>query len=332
MNDSLNDSDGSGYISRRRLLHTAGFGGLAWLTPVAHWLARAQEKDLTRAQAKSVILLWMAGGPSQLETFDPHPDKKIAGGTGAIETSTKGVQFAEGLPRVAEVMDELTVVRSMISKEGDHERATYNLKTGYRPDPTLVHPSIGAVVCHELPETGVDIPRHISILPGQWPARGGYLGAQLDAFQVYDTAGRAEDITAKVKTERMDNRLAALETVEQSFTRGRRINLDTKTTLHNATIQKALRMMNSKQLSAFDVNLAPARTREKFGDTPFGRGCLAAIQLISTGVRCVEVTLQGWDTHANNHESHTRQNAILDPAFAALIGELRTEKCSTKPS
>ncbi len=326
MNNSLNDCDGSGYISRRRLLHTAGFGGLAWLTPVAHWLARAQEKDLTRAQAKSVILLWMAGGPSQLETFDPHPDKKIAGGTGAIETSTKGVQFAEGLPRVAEVMDELTVVRSMISKEGDHERASYNLKTGYRPDPTLVHPSIGAVVCHELPETGVDIPRHISILPGQWPARGGYLGAQLDAFQVYDTAGRAEDITAKVKTERMDNRLAALKTVEQSFTRGRRTNLDTKTTLHNATIQKALRMMNSKQLSAFDVNLAPARTREKFGDTPFGRGCLAAIQLISTGVRCVEVTLQGWDTHANNHESHTRQNAILDPAFAALIRELRVRK------
>ena len=327
MNNSLNDCDGSGYISRRRLLHTAGFGGLAWLTPVAHWLARAQQKDLPRAQAKSVILLWMAGGPSQLETFDPKPNapEEIAGGTGAIETSIKGVQFAEGLPRVAEVMDELTVVRSMISKEGDHERATYNLKTGYRPDPTLVHPSIGAVVCHELPETGVDIPRHISILPGQWPARGGYLGAQLDAFQVYDTAGRAEDITAKVKTERMDNRLKALETVEQSFTRGRRTNLDNKTTLHNATIQKALRMMNSKQLGAFDVNQAPAQTREAFGDTPFGRGCLAAIQLISTGVRCVEVTLQGWDTHVNNHESHTRQNAILDPAFAALIGELRAQ-------
>ena len=105
-----------------------------------------------------MILLWMAGGPSQLETFDPHPGKKIAGGTRAINTSTKGVQFAEGLPRVAELMDELTIVRSMVSKEGDHERATYNVKTGYRPDPTLVHPSIGAVVCHELPEAEVDIP------------------------------------------------------------------------------------------------------------------------------------------------------------------------------
>ncbi len=326
MNNSSNYCASSSHISRRTLLRTAGLGGLAWLTPVAHWLGRAQEKSRTNAQAKSVILLWMAGGPSQLETFDPHPGKKIAGGTGAINTSTKGVQFAEGLPRVAELMDELTIVRSMVSKEGDHERATYNVKTGYRPDPTLVHPSIGAVVCHELPEAEADIPRHISILPGQWPARGGYLGANLDAFKLYNTKGRAGNITARVNPERMDNRLKALKKVEQSFARGRRTNLDTKTTLHNVTIQKALRMMNSKQLEAFDVNQASARTRATFGDSQFGRGCLAAIQLVSAGVRCVEVTLQGWDTHANNHESHTRQNTVLDPALAALIRELRTRK------
>jgi uncharacterized protein (DUF1501 family) len=312
------------HISRRTLLRAAGIGGLAWLTPVAHWLAHAQEKK--RAQAKSVILLWMAGGPSQLETFDPHPGKKIAGDTGSIKTSVKGVQLAHGLPQVAEVMNELTLVRSMVSKEGDHERATYNVKTGYRPDPTLVHPSLGAVICHQLPEGKVDIPRHISILPGQWPARGGYLGAQYDAFQVYNTNGRAGNITARVKLRRMENRLAALEAVEQSFARGRRPSLDTKTTLHNVTIQKALRMMNSKQLSAFDVTQAQEKTRAAFGDTQFGRGCLAAIQLIETGVRCVEVTLNGWDTHANNHEAHIRQNAILDPAFAALIRELRTRK------
>jgi hypothetical protein len=291
---------------------------------VAHWLAHAQEKK--RAQAKSVILLWMAGGPSQLETFDPHPGKKIAGETGDIKTSVKGVQLAHGLPQVAEVMNKLTLVRSMISKEGDHERATYNVKTGYRPDPTLVHPSIGAVICHQLPEGKVDIPRHISILPGQWPARGGYLGAQYDAFQVYNTNGRAGNITARVKPPRMDNRLAALKAVEQSFARGRRPDLDAKTTLHNATIQKARRMMNSDQLSAFDITQASAKTRDAFGDTQFGRGCLAAIQLIETGVRCVEVTLNGWDTHANNHEAHVTQNAILDPAFASLIRELDTRK------
>ena len=114
--------------------------------------------------------------------------------------------------------------------------------------------------------------------------------------------------------------------MEQSFARGRRADLDAKTTLHNATIQKALRMMSSKQLSAFDITQAPTKTRAAFGDTNFGRGCLAAIQLIGAGVRCVEVTLNGWDTHANNHEAHVTQNAILDPAFASLIRELRTRK------
>ena len=145
MSNSSSYCGSASHISRRTMLQATGLGGLAWLTPVAHWLGRAQEK--APAPAKSVILLWMAGGPSQLETFDPHPGKKIAGGTGAIKTSVKGVKIAEGLPRVAEVMHELTLVRSMVSKEGDHERATYNVKTGYRPDPTLVHPSIGAVVC-----------------------------------------------------------------------------------------------------------------------------------------------------------------------------------------
>jgi hypothetical protein len=326
MNNFSNPCNSASHITRRTMLQASSLAGLSWLTPVAHWLGRAQEKAPTHAPAKSVILLWMAGGPSQLETFDPHAGKKIAGDTRAINTSVKGVQIAHGLPQVAEVMDELTLVRSMVSKEGDHERATYNVKTGYRPDPTLIHPSIGAVLCHELPDTEMDIPRHISILPGQWPARGGYLGAQYDAFKVYNTNGHAGNITARVQPKRLDNRLAALEVVEQSFARGRRPDLDAKTTLHNTTIQKALRMMSSEQLSAFDVNQAPAKTRAAFGDTNFGRGCLAAIQLIGAGVRCVEVTLNGWDTHANNHEAHVTQNAILDPAFASLIRELRTRK------
>ena len=328
MNSSSNPCNSASHITRRTMLQATatGLSGLAWLTPVAHLLGRAQEKASAHAPAKSVIMLWMAGGPSQLETFDPHSGKTIAGDTRAINTSVKGVQFAHGLPQVAEVMHELTLVRSMVSKEGDHERATYNVKTGYRPDPTLIHPSIGAVLCHELPDAEMDIPRHISILPGQWPARGGYLGAQYDAFKVYNTNGRAGNITARVQPKRLDNRLAALKQVEQSFARARRADLDAKTTLHNATIQKALRMMSSEQLSAFDITQAPAKTRAGFGDTQFGRGCLAAIQLIGAGVRCVEVTLNGWDTHANNHEAHVTQNAILDPAFAALIRELRARK------
>src|ERR1041384_4430981 len=123
----------------------AGLAGASWRTPVGHLLARESEK--TKGPATSIIVLWMQGGPSQLETFDPHPNTRIAAGTGAIDTALKGVQLAPGLGRVAEEMGSISLIRSMVSKEGDHERGTYNMKTGFRPDPTVVHPSIGAIVC-----------------------------------------------------------------------------------------------------------------------------------------------------------------------------------------
>src|SRR5262249_7807847 len=148
------------------------------------------------------ILLWLAGGPSQLETFDPHPGKTIAGGTEAVNTTVKGLQLAEGLPQVAEQAGSIAFVRSVVSKEGDHERGTYEMKTGYRPDPTVVHPSIGAVCAHELPVGKTEIPRHISILPNAWPGRGGFLGDEFDAFKTYDPANKVPNVTATVPSER----------------------------------------------------------------------------------------------------------------------------------
>lgn len=310
------------HISRRTLLKTLGAAGFsAWLTPVAQWLARAGESEET--PARSVIVLWLAGGPSQLETFDPHPDRKISFGTKAIRTALPGVQLAAGFDRLADVMASISLVRSVVSKEADHERAVYNMKTGYRPSPTVVHPSIGAVICHELDEENKDIPRHISILPDQWPARGGYLGAQFDAFQVHDPQGPIQDVTPLVARERLDQRMDDLSVVEQSFARGRRANLDTSVTLHRATLSRALRLMESDQLAAFDVGQASAAQRAAYGDTPFGRGCLAALRLIEAGVRCVEVTLGGWDTHVNNHELQAGKVKVLDPALAALIRDLK---------
>src|SRR6476620_6628936 len=154
--------------TRRDFCRLAGLAGVSWLTPVAHLLSRAAETK--REPATSVIMLWMQGGPSQLETFDPHPNTNIAAGTGAIKTAVPDVLVAPGLERVAEEMGSIALVRSMTSKEGDHERGTYTMKTGFRPDPTVIHPSIGAVLCHELPDLGTDIPRHVSILPNQWSA------------------------------------------------------------------------------------------------------------------------------------------------------------------
>lgn len=312
------------HFSRRTLLKTVGAAGVsAWLTPIATLLARADERAPTGKPARSVIILWMAGAPSQLETFDPHPGSKISYGTKAIKTALPGVQLAEGLGNVADLMGDISLVRSVVSKEADHERAVYNMKTGYRPNPTVVHPAIGAVICHELNDTGLDLPRHISILPDQWPARGGYLGAQFDAFQVYDPQGPIQDVTPLVEKDRLDQRMKDLSVVEQAFGRGRPANLDPATTLHQLSMARALKIMSSDQLAAFDVKQATAAQRAAYGDTPFGRGCLAALRLIETGVRCVEVTLDGWDTHVNNHELQGQKVQALDPAFAALIRDLK---------
>lgn len=306
-------------ISRRTAL---GLAGAAWLTPLATQLARAAEK--AREPARSLIVLWMQGGPSQLETFDPHPESKNSGGTKAINTSVKGIQLAEGLPLLAEQMESIALVRSMTSKEGDHERGTTTLKTGFRPDPTVVHPSIGAIVCHELPAAGTDIPRHVSILSSQWPARGGHLGDHLDAFLMDDPAGPVPNTKSFLPPKRDEQRLKDLDVVESAFAKGRRKTTDG--TLHRQTVADARKMMSSEQLKAFDVSQEPAATRKMYGDTPFGRGCLAARRLVEVGVRCIEVTLAGWDTHVNNHSFCKSQNAILDPAFAALIRDLKERK------
>jgi hypothetical protein len=179
------------------------------------------------------------------------------------------------------------------------------------------------VICHELEDSGLDIPRHISILPDQWPARGGYLGAEFDAFQVYDPQGPIQDVTPLVGQDRLDQRMKDLSVVESAFGKGRPAHLDETTTLHQLTMARALKIMSSEQLAAFDVKQASAVQRAAYGDSAFGRGCLAALRLIETGVRCVEVTLGVWDTHVNNHELQGRKIRELDPAFTALILDLK---------
>lgn len=268
-------------------------------------------------------MLWLGGAASQLDTFDPHPTTRAGGGVKTTPTAIRGVEFAEGLEQTASVMQNVSLIRSMVSKEGDHERAFYNIKTGYRPDPTLIHPSIGAIVCHELPEAKIEIPTHVSILPNQWPARGGFFGAQYDAFQVYDPQGSIPDVKVRVEDRRMERRLESLDVVEGAFAAGRVPNLDQEKTLHQISIQRARKMMTSDQLKAFDVSQAATSERAAYGDTAFGRGCLAAVRLIQCGVRCVEVTLNGWDTHANNLEGQAAQVKILDAAYASLIRDLK---------
>ncbi len=298
-------------LSRRHLL--------SWLTVLGDTLAVRAETS--RQPAQHLILLWLEGAPSQLETFDPHPGSPIAYGSTDMATSAAGVRIGSGLVHTAEVMGEVTLIRSMVSREGDHERAVYNMKTGYRPNPALIHPAIGAIFCHEFPRSPVEIPTHISILPNRWAARGGFLGGGFDAFQLGDPQLPLPDMRGPVSGEREARRLAGLSVLEDTFSRGRG-ELDAKT-LHRVNLERARRMMSSEQLLAFDVTEEPAAVRAAYGDSSFGRSCLAARRLVEAGVPCVEVTLDGWDTHVNNHELQAARIQLLDPALAALLRDLR---------
>lgn len=315
------------HLNRRTLLKMGAVSSMSWLTPLGTTLARQDEQQPSGSPAKSVIVLWLAGGPSQLETFDPHPGTRIAAGSKAIRTRQRDLMIGDGLPLLAEHMDSISIVRSVTSREGDHERAVYNAKTGFRPDPTLVHPSLGAIMCHELgPMEGkqVDIPHHISILPGQWPARGGYLGDKFDAFKVNDPALPVPDVRKQVSDERFQKRLNDLQLIlETEFAKGRHSRFAPENNLDRELTDAALRMMSSDQLKAFDVSTAPESQRAAYGDTPFGRACLTAVRLIEVGVRCVEVTLSGWDSHVNNHEIQGGLISQLDPAFASLMKDLK---------
>ncbi|MBL8829829.1 MAG: DUF1501 domain-containing protein [Planctomycetaceae bacterium] len=311
-------------LTRRQLLAYTSLSGLAWLTPVAEQLSRAAEKQPRGEPARSLILVWLSGGPSQLETFDPHPGRAIGGPTQAIDTRIKAVQIASTLPRVAEQLDACCLIRDVVSKEGDHERGALALKTGYPPEPTIVHPSVGAILCHQLPESGVEIPRHVSILPDRFPGKGGFLGAQFDAFKTYDPRDKVPDVQPRTSEERFARRLADQNVVEQAFAVGR--VKQAEATLHREMIDRARRMMASEQLQAFELDREPQSVQTLYGDSTFGRGCLAARRLIEVGVRCVEVTLSGWDTHANNFEGTTEQNGKLDQPLAALLQDLRERK------
>ncbi|MFM8173208.1 MAG: DUF1501 domain-containing protein [Pirellulaceae bacterium] len=293
----------------------------AW-SPLVQRLAAESPHPNRSAPATNIILLWMQGGPSQMETFDPHPEGDGGEQVGTIETEIPDIAISSWLPESARQLGLGTLIRSMVSKEGDHERATYNMRTGWRPDPTVVHPSIGSLVCHLL-GSSTTIPAHVSILPGEWPSRGGALGAALDAFQIGDPRNPLPNLRAPTGETRQQRRLAALsDLLEPQFEKGRLADLDRMRTQHRSSMERAQEMMQSDQLAAFELAKEPAEIVAQFGDHAFGRGCLAAVRLVEAGVRSVEVELSGWDSHINNMELQKGQCQILDRALAATLQEL----------
>ena len=305
--------------TRRHFLHTAAAAGLSFTLPAL--TARAADRRGTE-RPKSLILAWLAGGPSQLETWDPHPGTAIGGETKAIATRLPGVQIGADYPQTADVLDRFSVVRSLTSKEGDHERGTYYLLTGYRPDPSVTHPSLGSIVTRELDSPGLEIPPHVMLgsAASFAQARGGYFGDKFDAYKIGNPGFGLANIKPSVDASRQQRRLTGLDIVSRAFAAGRSDAV--RRTRHADTTASALQMMDSDQLKAFEIDAEPAEVKVAYGDTQFGRGCLVARRLVETGVRAVQVVLGGFDSHVDNFDIHTRKAGELDPALATLVTEL----------
>lgn len=348
-------------LSRRRLqllsgLSLLGCGSSGWLPQLAASVAGTGRKP-----PRSCILLWMSGGPSQLDTFDPKEGHKNGGPVKSIETRVPGLRIAESLPKVAGIAEHLAVIRSMSTKEGDHSRAAYNLRTGYAPAGPIQYPALGAFLGKELHREDSDLPAWISINPFQAlnPAAWGpgFLGPSWSPLVVAsegpppmpaaadsdDTEGSTDgsasqprEIRFEVRNlrrpeaitgEQVQRRLALLSGFEQDFLSARP---DLPGKSHVDSYARAVRMMNSAGIDAFALDQEAAAVRDAYGRTAFGQGCLLARRLVERGVPFVEVSLSsdergglGWDTHADNFESVKNLCGVLDPAWSALMADLQ---------
>jgi uncharacterized protein (DUF1501 family) len=309
--------NGDGALSRRGFLRwlgagAAGAAGLSWLDCLT------LHADELRQARRACILLWMAGGPSQFETFDPKPGADTQGPTRAIPTATPGIAVAEHWAKVAGVTGDLAIIRSMTSKEGNHGRATYLLHTGYAPSGGIVHPGFGSLVANELGPADFDLPHFVSI-QGQ-SVGPSFLGVKYAPFVITDPNRPPDNLKAPVAGERLQRRLGLLREMEGPFARGGAADqVRDHQTLYGQTAQMVL----SPRVRAFDLDAEPAKVRELYGRTPFGQGCLMARRLVEAGVTFVEVQSSGWDTHGNELPTLKKLIPPVDQGTAALLADLK---------
>lgn len=282
---------------------------------------RAFARKAEAPEGRALIVLWMNGGPSQLDTFDLKPGTRYGGPFKPIPTRADGIEICEHLPKLAEQMNDVALIRSMNTPEGSHERGRYLMHTGYLPLGTGGHPCFGSIVSAELGSEEAALPNFVSVtLPSIGP---GLLGMSHAAFHVPNPAEQLPNIDspAEVTPPRFRRRLNMLGSLERDFVRSGR----GEEAVHHARVyRQGVRLMRSPAVNAFDVSRERAAVRDAYGRNAFGQGCLLARRLVEAGVSCVEVTLNGWDTHLDNFNRQQQQMNIIDPAITSLLADLRS--------
>ncbi len=306
----------SGMNRRHFMRHMAGAGALAGPAFALTSTLKANAETMSRAN-KSAIMLWMSGGPPTIDIWDLKAGSPTGGPSIPIAT-TGNAQISSLMPMTAKQMHNLSVVRSMSTREADHERGRYYMHTGYVPNPNIVHPSYGAVVAHELEDQvpDLEIPPFVSV--GGGSEGPGFLGMAYAPFRV-DSNGRIRDLDMKIEEQRLAQRFALLETMEKQFIDQRR---GMAATDHAKVLGKTRMLLTSDQMKAFNVQSEPEAAKERYGNSGFGRGCLMARRLVEAGVPFIEVDMGGWDLHQNCFTTLDTKLPELDKAMSALVEDL----------
>lgn len=305
-------------VSRRHFLGSAvAISGLA-SSSVASVLA----EELQR-QGKHVILLWLAGGASQLETWDPKPGRPTGGPFQAIQTSVPGIMISELMPRTAQRLKHIAILRSLNTKDGDHGGAARLMHLGRRDEPTVKYPDLGAIVAKELGQPQSQVPDYVSFYTategrGSSLGQAGFLGARYQPMSltteiVPPNLKRLDQISEIDHRQRGELR----EALSQRFVRGRESAVVGS---HREAYLRVPGLMASERL--FDASQEPASMQERYGPTLFGQQVLVARRLIEAGVPFVKVSRAWWDSHGQNFETHLELVSELDHVYAALLDDL----------
>ena len=293
-------------------------------------MAASGGRDSGTAPAKACILVWLEGGPSQVDTWDPKPNSSFK----AIPTNVAGIQISELLPRVARHMDKLSIIRSMQTEENNHAQGTYYAITGHRPTAAMQFPSLGCIVTKETAHRG-NVPANV-LVPG-WKGsgyerywKGAFLGAEYDPmivsdpnqenFQVPDL-----NLPKTLTVERLDDRRSFLKMVDGYYRR----QVELVEYRHMDSFgRQALEMILAPEVrAAFDLSQESEKMREAYGRTGFGQSLLLARRLVEAGSRFVTAAgheLNGWDTHSDNDERHGKKLVpVLDRTLSTLLDDLQ---------
>ncbi len=313
-------------VSRRGFLGATALGGAALATDMSQIeiLANPALAGELKKQDKRVILLWLAGGASQLETWDPKPGRPTGGPYRAINTSVPGIQISELMPEMAKRMNQTAIIRSLNTKNGDHGGAARLMHLGRRDEPNLRYPDMGAMIARELGRADSQVPDYVSFYTategrGSSLGQSGFLGARYDAMslttdQIPPNLRRLEQISDVDHQERADLR----KLLSARFVRGRESGTLAS---HNEAYERVRGLMASEKL--FDISQEPQAMRDKYGNTLFGDQCLVARRLVEAGVPFVKVSRAWWDSHGQNFETHLELVTELDRVMAALLDDLQ---------